>query len=47
LIALAQSRIRRTGALDADALEWLDEADAICAKRGLRSWAKTSESVRG
>jgi hypothetical protein len=39
LIALAQSRIRRTGALDADALEWLNEADEICTARGLRSWA--------
>jgi len=47
LIALAQSRVRRTGALDADALSWLDEADAVCAERGLRSWAKQIEIVRG
>jgi len=46
LIALAQSRLRRTGALDAAAREWLDEADAVCAKRGLRSWAKQIEAVR-
>src|SRR5205085_4863440 len=30
LIALAQSRLRRDGALDFDANAWLDEADAIC-----------------
>src|SRR5204863_2184451 len=37
-IALAQSRLRRNDALDADAHEWLDEADAICTAHGLRSW---------
>ena len=47
LIALAQSRLRRTGELDADARAWLDEADAICTERGLRSWAKQIEAVRG
>jgi len=46
LIALAQSRLRRMGALDADARAWLDEADAVCAERGLHSWAKQIEAVR-
>jgi hypothetical protein len=46
LIALAQSRLRRTGALDAEALAWLDEADAICTERGLRSWAAQIEALR-
>lgn len=46
LIALAQSRLRRTGALDADAQAWLDEADAVCTSRGLRSWAAQIESLR-
>ena len=47
LIALAQSRLRRTGALDADAQAWLEEADAICATRGLRSWAAQANALRG
>src|SRR5205823_586027 len=46
LIALSQSRLRRTGALDADARTWLSEADAICKARGLRSWANQIEALR-
>ena len=46
LIALAQSRLRRTGALDSAAHAWLDEADAICTTRGLRSWAAQIEALR-
>lgn len=47
LIALAQSRLRRTGALDAEAQGWLSAADGICTTRGLRSWATQIESLRG
>ena len=47
LIALAQSRIRRTGELDTDARAFLTEADAICSVRGLRSWAKHIETLIG
>ncbi|MGO9874360.1 MAG: hypothetical protein ACLPVY_11225 [Acidimicrobiia bacterium] len=47
LIAHTQSRLRRTGALDADALAWLDEADAVCTEHRLRSCAKQIETVRG
>ena len=47
LIALAQSRVRRTGALDTDAHAFLTEADAICSARGLRGWAKHIEALRG
>jgi hypothetical protein len=47
LIALARSRVRRTGALDVEAREWLDEAEGICAARKLRSWAKQVDVVRG
>ena len=47
LIALAQSRVRRIGALDTDARALLTEADAICSARGLRSWAKHIEALRG
>jgi hypothetical protein len=47
LIALAQSRMRRTGALDEDARAWLDEAERICTSRGLRSWAKQAAVLRG
>ena len=46
LIALAQSRLRRTGALDGDARALLSEADAICSARGLRSWANQIEVLR-
>lgn len=46
LIALALSRLRRTGALDADARACLDDADAICTARGLRSWAARIETLR-
>jgi DNA-binding SARP family transcriptional activator len=47
LIALAQSRLRRTGTLDRDAQAWLNEADAVCRARGLRSWAQQIEALRG
>jgi DNA-binding SARP family transcriptional activator len=47
LIALAQSRIRRTGAVDSEARALLVEADAICGVRGLRSWAKQIDTLRG
>jgi len=47
LIALAQSRLRRTGALDADARAILTEADAICRARGLRSWATRIQALVG
>jgi hypothetical protein len=46
LIALAQSRYRRTGVLDDDARASLDEADAICSARGLRSWANHIDALR-
>ena len=42
LVALAQSRIRRTGELDTDARALLTEADAICSARGLRTGRSTS-----
>jgi DNA-binding SARP family transcriptional activator len=45
LIALAQSRVRRSGALDTDARALLAEADAICSARGLRSWAKHIDTL--
>ena len=35
LVALARSRVRRTGALDAGAVGWLDRAEAIAQERGL------------
>ena len=47
LIALARSRVRRTGALDTEARALLTEADEICRARGLRSWAKHIEALRG
>jgi tetratricopeptide (TPR) repeat protein len=47
LIALAQSRLRRTGILDADAHALLDEAAAVCSTRGLRSWARQIGELRG
>ncbi len=47
LIALAQSRIRRTGELDTHARALLTEADAICRARGLRSWARHIETLVG
>ncbi len=46
LIALAQSRLRRTGELDAGAHAWLDEADAICRAHGVRGWAAKIEALR-
>jgi DNA-binding SARP family transcriptional activator len=47
LIALAESRLRRAGALDTEARAQLDQAQAICDKRGLRSWAKKTAAMRG
>jgi hypothetical protein len=47
LIALAQSRLRRTGALDTDARSMLTEAEAVCNARGLRSWAEHIDALRG
>jgi DNA-binding SARP family transcriptional activator len=47
LIALAQSRLRRIGALDSDARALLAEAEAICSAHGLASWAKHIEVLRG
>ncbi len=35
LVALARSRVRRTGVLDEDARRWLDRAAAIAEERGL------------
>lgn len=46
LVAIAQSRLRRTGALDPGAHACLDEADAICATQGLRSWAARISALR-
>ena len=47
LIALAQSRIRRTGRLDSDARRLIGEADAICSVGGLRGWAEHIETLHG
>jgi DNA-binding SARP family transcriptional activator len=47
LIALAQSRISRTGAVDDAARAFLAEADAICRERGLRRWAEHIETLLG
>jgi DNA-binding SARP family transcriptional activator len=46
LISLAQSCVRRAGALDDDAVSRLDEAERICAAHGLRSWAKQILALR-
>src|SRR5262249_40957962 len=46
LIALAQSRLRRAGGLDAESRAWLDEAGALCATHGFRSWAAQIERIR-
>ncbi|HJQ41578.1 MAG TPA: AAA family ATPase [Jatrophihabitantaceae bacterium] len=46
LIALAQSRARRSGGLDSEAHAWLERADGICSARGLRSWAAQIELLR-
>jgi hypothetical protein len=46
LIALAQSRLRRTGTLDAEGRARLQEADTICNERGLRSWAQQIDALR-
>ncbi len=46
LIALAQSRLRRTGILDGEAERFLNEADDICTTRGLCSWAAQVEVLR-
>ena len=47
LIALAQSRLRRTGELDTDARAFLSEAAAICGERGLQGWTKHIETLLG
>ena len=47
LIALARSRIRRTGQLDTEARSFLTQADAICSAQGLRGWAEHLETLRG
>jgi hypothetical protein len=47
LIALAQSRLHRTGTLDRDAREWLNEAHAVCRAQGLCSWAQHIEALHG
>jgi hypothetical protein len=46
LISLAQSRVRRAGALDADAEDELDEAERICTAYDLRNWAKHIPALR-
>jgi hypothetical protein len=46
LIALAKSRLRRTGVLDIEAHAWLNQADAICEAHGLRGWAKEISGLR-
>jgi hypothetical protein len=46
LIALAQSRVRRSGGLDSEAHAWLEQAGGICSARGLRSWAAQIELLR-
>jgi DNA-binding SARP family transcriptional activator len=46
LISLAQSRVRRTGALDRDAEGQLDEAERICTAHDLRAWAKQIPALR-
>ena len=38
LLALAQARYRRLGALDAEARSWLTEASELCRAGGFRSW---------
>jgi hypothetical protein len=45
LIALVQSQLRRTGAIDDEAQGWLREADDLCSTRGLRSWATKIEAL--
>jgi hypothetical protein len=47
LVALARSQQRRTGALDADARRWLDEAAAIAAACELIGVTAQAASVRG
>ncbi len=46
LIALAESRVRRTGALDVGTRSLLTEADGICSGRGLRGWANRVDALR-
>jgi hypothetical protein len=46
LISLAQSCVRRTGALDRDAEGQLDEAERICTAHDLRAWAKQIPALR-
>ena len=40
LIDLARCRYRRTAVLDSEACAWLDEAEVICAERGIANWAE-------
>ena len=46
LVALAVSRHRRTGSLDAEAATWLDDAAAIAEERGLGIVATQVERLR-
>ncbi|MCU1398850.1 MAG: hypothetical protein JWN62_1959 [Acidimicrobiales bacterium] len=46
LIDLARSRYRRDGVLDSDSCAWLDEAETICAERGIVNWAGRIEKQR-
>jgi DNA-binding SARP family transcriptional activator len=46
LISLAQSCVRRSGALDDEAMRQLDEAERICTAHDLRAWAKHIPALR-
>ena len=46
LIALAQNRVRATGALDAEGEGWLSDAEELCATYGLSSWVKRTVKLR-
>lgn len=46
-IALAQNRKRAIGTLDAQAEDWLAEAEALCATHGLDSWMRRTTELRG
>jgi tetratricopeptide (TPR) repeat protein len=47
LVALARSRRRRAGALDADAKQWLDDAEAIATACGLQVVLAQITALRG
>ena len=47
LFALAQSRHRRDGALDADCDAWLTEAARLCRLGGFRSWLVQIDALAG